>query len=197
MSMARGRARRMDTSLLQLLRRSWLLLLVGTIVGGVAAYAAASRMTPTYESSVQLLVGPINANFDTQRASGNLARTYADLTTSGPVLTAAARRAGVSEPLEQLRKDVNATSNDVTRILVIRARSGTAERARAFAAALSAQLVKLGSESNASMVDAFVASPAVAALPADRQDAIRAAATSAFGGLATGKLRVVDPPEHP
>ncbi len=187
----------MDSNLLQLVRRFWALLLLGALVGGLVAYVAAQRMDPTYESSVQLLVGPINASFDNQRASGNLARTYADLVTSGPVLAAAAKDAGVEAPVADLRKDVNATSNDVTRILTIRARSGTAEAARAFASSLANELRDIGSESTAGLIDAFVASDAVSQLPAAQQNAVRAAATSVFGSVAPGRLRVVDPPEVP
>lgn len=133
----------MDSNLLHFVRRFWILLLAGAILGGVAAHVFATRITPTYEAAVQLLVGPINADFDTQRASGTLARTYADLATSGPIIGAAAGKAGVDKPLDELRTEVRSTSNDVTRILTVRARAENAEKARAFATAIAQELIRV------------------------------------------------------
>ncbi len=185
----------MDSDLLQFIRRYWVVLAIWAAVGAAAAYVFAQRIQPTYESTAELLVGPINADFDTQRAAGNLTRTYADLATSGPILRAAATEAGVGEPLAKLRQDVRATSNDVTRILTVRAQSDDPERARRFAGALAARLIDVGPRAAADVVDRFMADPAIQRLPAAQQEDVRAAATALFVGQSPGRLRIIDPPE--
>jgi non-specific protein-tyrosine kinase len=178
---------------LQLIRRFWLILCAGAILGGVAAHVAASRMAPTYLATVSLLTGPINADFDTQRASGNIARTYADLATSGPVLrrTIARTHVGVT-PLE-LRDDVSATSNDITRIVTISVENGDRDMAARLANTIGRQLFALGSVKTGTLVDTFMADPALANLSTPTQDSIRSAASHIFGNASAGKLSVVDP----
>ena len=58
-------------------RRWWWTLLVAAWVAGLAGFYVASRIPPTYESSVQLLVGPLNTDDETLRASGQLIQTDA------------------------------------------------------------------------------------------------------------------------
>ena len=58
-------------------RRWWWTLLVATAVSALIAYLVASRIPPTYEAGAQLLVGPINTDVDTLRASSQLDRAWA------------------------------------------------------------------------------------------------------------------------
>jgi tyrosine-protein kinase len=183
-------------SLLQLLKRSWLLLLIGAIVGGVAGYVIAKTMKPSYEATVSLLVGPINADFDAQRASGNLARTYADLATSGPILRRTIGEAHQSLTVDGFRNDVNATSNDVTRIVTISVTNDSRRTAALLANNLADELIKVGSQGQLALTN-FLESRAVSRLTPSQQSEIRDAATQAFGSLSAGKLTVVDPAEPP
>ena len=56
-------------------RRWWWTLLVAAWVAGLAGFYVASRIDKTYESQVRLLVGPINTDDATLRASGQLVQT--------------------------------------------------------------------------------------------------------------------------
>jgi succinoglycan biosynthesis transport protein ExoP len=117
----------------QIARRWWWLLVAATLMGAFAGYGAASRMEPTYEARVRLLVGPIDTDLETQRAAGQLAQTYAELVTSRGVREATAKKLGIERIASA---DVEASANDVTRILTIRARSSDPREAGRIANAL-------------------------------------------------------------
>jgi succinoglycan biosynthesis transport protein ExoP len=189
--------RRDRGSLLALARRAWLILLLGAGIGGWAAYLFASQEARTYESEVSLLTGPINADFDTQRAAGNLTRTYADLASSGPVLSDAAGAAQVDAPLKDLQRDVAASSNDVTRIVTVRVTRHDAGEATRLATAIGDTLIALGAPSGRTPIDIFMDQNVVAGLSPAKQAAIRVAAANAFGDFTAGRLRVVDPARPP
>ena len=80
------------TGYLAVARRWWWTLLVATWVAAMAGLLVATRITPTYEAQAQLLVGPINTDSDTLRASGLLVQTYAQLAISPPLLNRRPRR---------------------------------------------------------------------------------------------------------
>ena len=184
-------------NLLALARSGWAFLLLGLVIGGLVAFIVAKQVAPTYEASISLLTGPINADFDTQRADGNLARTYAGLATSGPVLRRTARAADTELTVDELRSSVRATSNDVTRIITIRVQNSDATRATRLANVLGAELVRFGRNRSDERLDAFMETPAVTQLPAANQDRLRAAAAKAFAETSTGRLTTVDPAEVP
>ena len=83
------------TGYLAVARRWWWTLLVATWVAAMAGLLVATRITPTYEAQAQLLVGPINTDSDTLRASGLLVQTYA-LTGDLPASRSAVRDAFVA-----------------------------------------------------------------------------------------------------
>jgi capsular polysaccharide biosynthesis protein len=130
---------------LPLIRRWALLLVVAAGAAGLVGYVAASRMSPTYESRARLLVGPLNTDIDTLRASGELTRTYAELATGAQVLDGAAAAMGGSVTRDVLRRSVQANANDVTRILTIRATSRLPATAARAADAVAQELIRLTS----------------------------------------------------
>jgi len=120
-----------------IVKRWWWLLAAGAVVGVVAGFQGASRIEPTYEARVRLLVGPIAPDLETQRAAGQLAQTLAEVVASRSIREAAAERVG----RERIGAgDVEASANDVTRILTVRARSHDAEESASIANALVASL---------------------------------------------------------
>jgi capsular polysaccharide biosynthesis protein/Mrp family chromosome partitioning ATPase len=133
----------MSSGFVPVIRRWWWLLLVAAAVAGATAYLASARVPATYEAEARLLVGPINTDRDTLRASSELAQTYAALATSGPVVERAVERIGGTAAEDAAEPDVAATANDVTRILTIRARDDDAALAAALANAVADTVVTL------------------------------------------------------
>jgi Mrp family chromosome partitioning ATPase len=129
-------------------RRWWWTLLVAIWIAGLAGYIVATRIPPTYEARATLLVGPIEGDLATLRASGQLALTYAELVTVEPRLDEALRRAGVADSSAgDFKRATRVTANDTTRTLVIRVQDGDREMAATLAntlAGLLTELVKTG-----------------------------------------------------
>lgn len=135
-----------STGFIPLAKRWWPVLLVAAVVSGVTAYAASSRVTPTYEAEARLLTGPINADFDTIRASSQLAQTYGELATSRRILTAVRGQLGLAQSVDELARSVTATGNEITRIVTIRARSEDAALAARIANAIATRLAQDSSQ---------------------------------------------------
>jgi capsular polysaccharide biosynthesis protein/Mrp family chromosome partitioning ATPase len=127
------------TGLLPVIRRWWLMILAATFVAGCVGLVVASLVAPTYEAEVRLLVGPLNTDVNTLRASGQLARTYAEIATSEPLLAA------TTERLETPRVvaadvEVDASADEVTRILTVIVRHKDRAAVAAIANGLAEQL---------------------------------------------------------
>ncbi len=106
-------------SYLGLARRWWFTFLLAVVVGAAAGWLAAGAIPVVYKSETRVLVGPINSNFDTLRASSQLAVSYADLATSEQVLNDAIRAGGLALTSDQLAPAVHATPNDQARTIAI------------------------------------------------------------------------------
>ncbi|HEU4673338.1 MAG TPA: Wzz/FepE/Etk N-terminal domain-containing protein [Candidatus Limnocylindrales bacterium] len=128
-------------------RRWWWTLLVATAVSALIAYLVASRIPPTYEAGAQLLVGPINTDVDTLRASSQLAQTYAQLAISQPLLESTAKEFGGAIKPSDLAENVRASASDVTRILNIKVDDSDPQRAAQLANTLANELIQLTSGS--------------------------------------------------
>ncbi len=126
-------------------RRWWWTLLVAAWVAGLTGFLVASQIPPTYESRVSLLVGPINTDANTLKASGQLVQTYAQLVTTEPLLDSAIQETGLTIAAVDLVPAIRATANDVTRILSIRVQAGVPEDAATLANAIATELIQLAS----------------------------------------------------
>ncbi len=126
-------------------KRWWWTLIVSAWIAGLAGYIVASGLPPTYESQVKVLVGPINTDTDTLRASGLLVQTYAQVVLTDSVLTSAVKELGLDMSADDLRSATRATANDVTRILTIRVQSTEPKRAADLANTLATELEQLTS----------------------------------------------------
>ena len=125
--------------ILAVIKRWRWMLVAATLAAGFAGYLTASSGEPTYESRAVLLVGPISTDLDTLRASGQLAQTYAELATSNPVLNATARRLG----LRDARLSIEASANEVTRLLTVEVRDRDPQVAARVANAHAAELMRV------------------------------------------------------
>lgn len=126
-----------------IVRRWWWTLLVATWIAGLSGFVLASQVAPTYESRASLLVGPINADNNTIRASGELVQTYAVLATSQAIVEGVVADAGLNISPDKLRSMIRVTANDTTRILAINAQSQDPARAAEIANLVSQKLREL------------------------------------------------------
>lgn len=189
-----------ETGFVSLAKRWWWFLLLGALVAGMFAYAAASRLTPTWEAEVNLLTGPINTEYSTLRAAGELSRTYAELASSGRVMNPTIRGLNLETTAEALRKRVTATSNEVTRIVTIRVQDEDPDRAARIANGLAKNLSELTLRSPGQvtqMIEALTTQPEISSLDATLQQRVRAAARKALGLPLAGRLEIVDPADPP
>ena len=128
---------------LSLAKRWWWTLVAATVIAALAGFLVGSRIAPTYASQATLLVGPVTSDLDTIRASGQIAHTYAELATSQPILQGTIVQLGLPGQVEDLRENVRASANEITRLLTIEVRDGDAERAALIANSLAGALVQL------------------------------------------------------
>lgn len=126
-------------------KRWWWTLVVAAWVAGLTGYLVASTLAPTYESQVKVLVGPLNTDTNTLRASGQLIQTYAQIVTTDEMLASTIQEIGLELTPEELRAATRATANDVTRILTIRVQAGDPEQAAKLANELATELEQLTS----------------------------------------------------
>lgn len=193
-----------DINLLGMLRRWWLWLLCGAVIGGGAGALAASAATPTYSADVELLVGPISADFDdTLRASGQLARTYAELATSRRVLDKAIEETGAQvTPTELQESDaVRAQSNDITRIVSIEVQNPDARTAARLANEIARRIIELAAltppqETSASQ--RLLEQDEISRLSGADQDAVAEAVRRVLGTTSlAGQVEIVQAAEPP
>jgi Mrp family chromosome partitioning ATPase/capsular polysaccharide biosynthesis protein len=189
-----------NKSLLPLLRRWWRLLFAGAVIGGCAGYFVASTSAPTYESDVKMLVGPVNTDYDSLRAAGQLGRSYAELATSRPVLSYAIRRTGARTTPRALSEQdaVRTTSNDITRIVEISVRHGDASTAADLANALARRIRQLARATPPQLTATartLMEQPEIARLPAVTHDAVGTAARRVLNPSIAGLVNVFDPAE--
>lgn len=123
-------------------RRWWTTLLIATLVAGLAGFVIASGVSPTYESTTRLLVGPVVGDVDVMRAAGAISFTYAELAVSEPALEEVRQALGL--PAETVIV-ARAIPNETTRILQIRAEYGDPGVAASIANLLAENLTELES----------------------------------------------------
>jgi uncharacterized protein involved in exopolysaccharide biosynthesis len=186
--------------LVPVVRRWWWLLLAAALAGGLTAWIVASSATKTYEAEAKLLVGPVSGDYPTLQAAGALGRTYAELAHSRRVVAAAARNADIKLTSRQVEKAVSASSNDVTRIVEVRARHQDPEKAAKLAGAVARQLMNLRAKApieDVDPVDAIMRDPNLGALKPADLTRVRKAAVHALGSSNAGDIEMIEAPLAP
>ncbi|MGE0727444.1 MAG: GNVR domain-containing protein [Acidimicrobiia bacterium] len=134
----------MERSLIaSIIRRWWAALIASAIIGAVSGAVYSREVDPTYEATVRILVGPINADANTLRAAGQTSQTYAELATNKAVF----ERATGSLDLPGVETAVvRAVASDVTRLLRITVQSSEPRVASAVANAVAFELVVISQQ---------------------------------------------------
>ena len=120
----------------RVLSRYWLLIVLGTLVGGLLAFGATRFMTPVYRATaIQLVKGlPGNqaaaANYEAAQYAVNRAKTYPPFVYSLQVLEGVRRDTGNTETIDQLRLDLSASNPVETPLLEVSADAPTAAEAQ-------------------------------------------------------------------
>jgi capsular polysaccharide biosynthesis protein len=182
-----------DSQLIPILRRWWWALLLGTAIAATAGYVAASAATKTYEAQVKLLVGPVNGSIDLE-VSGGLARTYADLATSAPILGKALRSAGYRRTVEDVRPKVATSSNAITRIVTVSVRDSSPRVAARLANSIGDRLRRLANKTPppaSTALDSLSHQSELTPLSGDERDAVMLAASRVFGASESGQIQIV------
>jgi succinoglycan biosynthesis transport protein ExoP len=169
-------------------RRWWWTLLVSTWVAGLAGFILGSQIPPTYESRVRVLVGPVNADLNTIRASGSLVLTYAELAVSRPLIESTITELGLNLDPSVLRQQIRTTANDSTRFLTVTVRDGDPKQAAALANGLVGELVQFAAQGTSRpegevTVTDFAEAPTSPASPDVPLIVVMAAAAGLLGAL--------------
>lgn len=190
-----------DSSLLPAVVRWWRLLVVAAVLSGLLGVFIASRSTPEFESTVQLLTGPIHANFETLRAAGELSKTYAELAVTRPLLESVAQKVGLGGGADTLEPKVRASASSVSRLITVFVRDENPTIAARTASEIASALQELehgdGDRADSTAVDALMRRDEVARLPPDVRESVRSAAEAVFPFGSPSTLSIVNPARVP
>jgi capsular polysaccharide biosynthesis protein len=134
----------LNTLVSRLYERLWIIVLL-TVIGAAAGFGASKLAAPVFQSEARVLVGQslnsTQVDYSDLLASQLLAQTYADLATTTPVLTAAAKNLNPPTTGEALSPAVSARAPLNSIYVVIQAQASSGARAAAIANEVAKALV--------------------------------------------------------
>jgi succinoglycan biosynthesis transport protein ExoP len=172
--------------------RTWLLFaLLCTVVGGVAGFGVALVMTPSYASTVEVLIAPpLNSdtalNVNDIQASQALVATYAELATGRTLLDRVIASTRVATTSDKLAGAVSTHAPVGTNLLQITVSSADPSSAAELANSIAAELAKyqffgIGATTGVSAaVTVTVVDPAI---PSTKPQGLGTLLTAALGAL--------------
>jgi capsular exopolysaccharide synthesis family protein len=157
---------------LRILRRYWPIVIVATLIGAAAGYAASYFSTPEYQSKATLFVATQNGTSVAEAYQNNLFSqerviSYASLATSEQVAARAVDQLKAPISPEDLRAKITAVPMEKTVMLTVAVSDPDPAQAQAYAGAVSDQLVALIGELETSRRGG---SPAAGAVVVDDAD---------------------------
>jgi capsular polysaccharide biosynthesis protein len=174
-----------------LLPRTWILIASGAIAGA-AAFFASGLLPPTFESHATLIVGQSSGAppivYEDLLAAQILATTYAELSTTTPVLTDALERAGSSISVDELRDHVRVEAIRNSPLVVVTAEFQTAGEAARVANAIAEGTAAIGADDGNSLQISVVDPAQPADEPISPHPVMNAAVAGAIGVLASAAL---------
>lgn len=128
--------------------RSWAaLIIVGTVVTALVAFAVGSVVPKVYETDARLLVGQAlessTPNVDQFATAQSLAATYGELASSRRVLEPVLAKLGLGETLDEFRDRITIRTQERQPFIDIVATGATPEEAKAIVDGIAAELVAI------------------------------------------------------
>lgn len=122
---------------LKLARRWWWILIIGPVVGALAAYFISEAMTPIYRATATLLIQqsqvPGAQNYQDLLAAQQQTTTYSHLLSTSPVLDAAAKELGIAGGSDAIKKQISVSPVPNTQLVTVSVRDPIPERAATIA----------------------------------------------------------------
>lgn len=128
--------------------RSWAaLIIIGTVVTALIAFAIGSVVPKVYETDTRLLVGQAlessTPNIDQFATAQSLAATYGELASSRRVLEPVLAKLGLAETLEAFRERITVITQERQPFIDIVATGATPEEAKSIVDGIAAELVAI------------------------------------------------------
>ena len=152
----------MDVRAWLLFLRDWFLVLaIGMVLAGAAAFAVSSFLPKTYESNATLIVGQSltapNPDYSQLLASQVIAQTYAEVATARPNLDNVIASLGLEMTSEELADSVSARAPANSTFVILTASDNDPEEAASMANALAQSLLDIVSDSGTGVTDDDIA----------------------------------------
>lgn len=128
--------------LVQLVRRGLLIVVVTTVVGGLAGFTGTLFIPPTFEARATLIAPA-------------MASTFAEVAQSRPVLEHVIAASGLSVDPDDLARDVDARPSQTSAVLTIVVRHRDASRAAGLANSIAQRLIDLAPDISGSSAEAL------------------------------------------
>ncbi len=164
------------------LRKWWAALLLITLLGAGVGLLAAERARTVHVAETTMLVGNVNQDTSSVRASTGLVATYTQMLMTRPFLERTARAMNPIATADEVTAAVRVVPNSSSRLIVLTARDTDPARASRIATALTGQLVAMTSRAQPYATVRVVAPPPLnpPAAPAHRELRVALAALVAF-----------------
>jgi capsular exopolysaccharide synthesis family protein len=136
----------MDTRrMITVLRRGLWLVIACVVLASGAAYLLSSALPKVYDAKVTLIVGQslqsVNPDYNQLLASQRLSQTFAELVTTGPLLTKVIAKEGLDATPDELRQSVRADAPRDSTLLTISVTDPDPVRVASIANTLATELI--------------------------------------------------------
>ncbi|MHA7239312.1 Wzz/FepE/Etk N-terminal domain-containing protein [Arthrobacter sp. TMS1-12-1] len=184
----------------RIFRRRWVLILVSTLCGVIAAVVATGLTTPTFEAQAALFIradSEASSSYENSQFVLQRVKSYPDLVDSPEVLMPVLQELDSSETLPELMKRVSASNPTETVYVNVTATATTADEAAVLANLVASNLrdvirqLEGGNTARNAAVEAFVTVPAVAPDAPASPNSLLNLAMGLLAGLAVGLIGAI------
>lgn len=127
-------------------RRWWWLMVLGTLLGGMAAFIVSRNITPVYSASTTLMVDQAPrsglTDYSAVLTSQQLAKTYSELLHKRPVLEAALQKLGLPLDPDELAKSVSVDLLRDTQLIILSVEDTNPDQAASLANTIASVFIE-------------------------------------------------------